>query len=105
VEDLLANLKTVELANFTGEQLVEVADATERGIRRVCRQQRLDWSFLAPTEICELYSWLGPAWLDGVRVGGGGRGGQVSACGGARGAGHEREQQGAAGDGGLQGSA
>jgi len=49
VEGLWANLKTVELANFTGDQLVEVADATQRGIRRVCDQQRLAWSFLAHT--------------------------------------------------------
>jgi hypothetical protein len=49
VEGLWANLKAVELANFAGDQLVEVADAAEQGIRRVCQSQQLVWSFLAHT--------------------------------------------------------
>jgi hypothetical protein len=49
VEGLWANLKGVELANFAGEELVEVADTAERGIRRVCDDQQLAWSFLAHT--------------------------------------------------------
>jgi transposase len=49
VEFLWANLKGVELANFAGDQLVQVVDATERGIRRVCHDQQLVWSFLAHT--------------------------------------------------------
>jgi hypothetical protein len=38
----------VELANFAGDAVVEVADA-EQGIRRVCDDQQLAWSFLAHT--------------------------------------------------------
>jgi DDE superfamily endonuclease len=49
VEGLWANLKAVELANFAGEALVEVADAAEQGIHRVCGDQQLVWSFLAHT--------------------------------------------------------
>jgi DDE superfamily endonuclease len=49
VEGLWANLKGVELANFAGEELVEVADAAEHGIHRVCGDQQLAWSFLAHT--------------------------------------------------------
>jgi hypothetical protein len=49
VEGLWANLKAVELANFAGDQLVEVADTTERGVRRVCDDQQLVWSFMAHT--------------------------------------------------------
>jgi hypothetical protein len=49
VEGLWANLKAVELANFAGDQLLEVADAAEQGIGRVCDDQRLVWSFLAHT--------------------------------------------------------
>lgn len=49
VEGLWANLKGVELANFAGEALVEVADAAEEGIHRVCDDQQLVWSFLAHT--------------------------------------------------------
>jgi transposase len=49
VEGLWANLKGVELANFAGEELVEVAGTTERGIGRVCDDQQLVWSFLAHT--------------------------------------------------------
>jgi hypothetical protein len=39
----------VELANFAGDTVIEVADAAERGVRRVCDDQRLVWSFLAHT--------------------------------------------------------
>jgi hypothetical protein len=49
VEYLWANLKGVELANFAGDRVVEVADAAEQGIRRVCDDQQLAWSFLAHT--------------------------------------------------------
>jgi hypothetical protein len=49
VEYLWANLKGVELANFAGDAVVEVADAAEQGIRRVCDDQQLAWSFLAHT--------------------------------------------------------
>lgn len=49
VEYLWTNLKGVELANFAGDQLVEVADVTERGVHRVCDDQQLVWSFLAHT--------------------------------------------------------
>jgi hypothetical protein len=37
----------VELANFAGDAVVEVADAAERGVHRVCDDQQLVWSFLA----------------------------------------------------------
>jgi hypothetical protein len=49
VEGLWANLKAVELANFAGDKLVEVADTAERGIGRVCDDEQLAWSFLAHT--------------------------------------------------------
>lgn len=49
VELLWSSLKTRELANFAGDRLVEVADATERGINRICEDERLAWSFLAHT--------------------------------------------------------
>jgi hypothetical protein len=49
VEYLWANLKGVELANFAGDSVIEVADAAEQGIRRVCDDQQLVWSFLAHT--------------------------------------------------------
>jgi hypothetical protein len=49
VEGLWANLKGVELANFAGDTVVEVADAAEQGIHRVCDDQQLVWSFLAHT--------------------------------------------------------
>jgi hypothetical protein len=39
----------VELANFAGDTVVEVADAAERGVHRVCDNQQLVWSFLAHT--------------------------------------------------------
>jgi len=49
VEDLWANLKAVELANFAGDQVAQVADAAEQGIQRVCDDQHAVWSFLAHT--------------------------------------------------------
>ena len=49
VEYLWSNLKGVELANFAGDTVVEVADTAERGVRRVCDDQQLAWSFLAHT--------------------------------------------------------
>jgi DDE superfamily endonuclease len=49
VEYLWANLKGVELANFAGDTVIEVADAAERGIGRVCDDQQLAWSFLDHT--------------------------------------------------------
>jgi hypothetical protein len=49
VEYLWANLKAVELANFAGDQVVEVADTAERGVHRVCDDQQLVWSFLSHT--------------------------------------------------------
>lgn len=49
VELLWANLKTGELANFAGNHLTKVADATGHGINRVCNDEHLPWSFLAQT--------------------------------------------------------
>jgi hypothetical protein len=49
VEDLWANLKGVELANFAGDTVVQVVDAAEQGVGRVCDDQQLVWSFLAHT--------------------------------------------------------
>ena len=49
VEYLWANLKGVELANFAGDTVVEVVDAAAQGVRRVCGDQQLVWSFLAHT--------------------------------------------------------
>jgi hypothetical protein len=51
VEGLWANLKAVELANFAGDKVVEVADTAERGIHRICDDQQLAWSFLAHTHL------------------------------------------------------
>jgi hypothetical protein len=51
VEHLWANLKGVELANFAGDTVIEVADAAEQGIRRICDDQQLVWSFLAHTDL------------------------------------------------------
>ena len=48
-QGLWANLKGVELANFAGDQVAQVADAAEQGIGRVCDDQQLAWSFLAHT--------------------------------------------------------
>jgi hypothetical protein len=49
VEYLWANLKGVELANFAGDTVVQVVDAAEQGVGRVCDDQQLVWSFLAHT--------------------------------------------------------
>ena len=49
VEYLWANLKGVELANFAGDTVVEVVDAADQGVRRICGDQQLAWSFLAHT--------------------------------------------------------
>jgi hypothetical protein len=49
VEYLWTNLKGVELANFAGDTVVEVAEVAEQGIGRVCDDQQLAWSFLAHT--------------------------------------------------------
>jgi hypothetical protein len=49
VEYLWANLKDVELANLPGASLVEVADAAQRGIERVCASDDLVAGFLAHT--------------------------------------------------------
>jgi len=44
-----ANLKGGALANCTSDTVLEVADAAEQGIRRVCDDQQLVWPFLAHT--------------------------------------------------------
>jgi DDE superfamily endonuclease len=49
VEYLWANLKDVELANLPGASLVEVADAAQHGIERVCASDTLVAGFLAHT--------------------------------------------------------
>jgi hypothetical protein len=49
VEGLWANLKAVELANFAGDQVVEVAGAAQQGIQRVCASSQLVWSFMDHT--------------------------------------------------------
>jgi transposase len=49
VEYLWANLKDLELANRPTTTLVEVADATEQGIQRVCKHENLVVGFLAHT--------------------------------------------------------
>jgi hypothetical protein len=49
VEYLWANLKDVELANLPCASLVEVADAAQRGIERVCASDDLVAGFLAHT--------------------------------------------------------
>jgi transposase len=49
VEYLWANLKDVELANLPTTTLVDVADAAEQGIRRVCKHEDLVVGFLAHT--------------------------------------------------------
>jgi hypothetical protein len=58
VEYLWANLKGVELANFAGDQVVQVADAAEQGIHRVCDDQQLVWSFLAHTGLALDHEYL-----------------------------------------------
>jgi DDE superfamily endonuclease len=47
MESLWTNLKAVELANFAGDTVVQVTDAAQRGVHRVCDDQQLVWSFLA----------------------------------------------------------
>jgi DDE superfamily endonuclease len=49
VEYLWANLKGVELANFTGDTVAEVADQAQHGIQRVCDSDSLVMGFLAHT--------------------------------------------------------
>jgi transposase len=49
VEGLWANLKGVELANFTGDSVAEVADQAQHGIRRVCDSDSLIVGFLTHT--------------------------------------------------------
>ena len=49
VEGLWANLKALELANFAGDQVAEVADQAQCGIERVCASQDLVIGFLAHT--------------------------------------------------------
>jgi hypothetical protein len=48
-EYLWANLKGVELANFAGDTVAEVADQAHRGIQRVCDSDSLVVGFLAHT--------------------------------------------------------
>lgn len=55
VEMLWSAIKTRELANVAGSHLADVADAAERGINRVCEEDRLPWSFLAHTGL-EIHS-------------------------------------------------
>jgi transposase len=49
VEGLWANLRDLELANLPTTSLAEVADATEQGIKRVCKREDLVVGFLAHT--------------------------------------------------------
>ncbi len=49
MELLWSAIKTRELANLTGDHLADVADATERGIHRVCSDKLPPWSFLTHT--------------------------------------------------------
>jgi hypothetical protein len=49
VEYLWANLKGIELANFTGDTVIEVADQARQGIGRVCASDSLVVGFLAHT--------------------------------------------------------
>jgi transposase len=49
VEFLWANLKGVELANFAGDTVLEVADQAQRGIQRVCDSDSRVVGFLAHT--------------------------------------------------------
>ena len=45
----MGNLKGAELANFTGDTVLEVADQAQHGIRRVCDSDSLVVGFLAHT--------------------------------------------------------
>ncbi len=49
VEMLWSAIKTRESANVAGDHLADVADAAERGIDRVCEDNRLPWPFLVHT--------------------------------------------------------
>jgi hypothetical protein len=49
VEYLWASLKGVELANFAGDTVAEVADQAHHGIQRVCDSDSLVMGFLAHT--------------------------------------------------------
>jgi transposase len=49
VEFLWANLKDVELANFAGDTVPEVADQAQHGIKRICDSDSLVVGFLAHT--------------------------------------------------------
>jgi hypothetical protein len=49
VEGLWANLKSVELASFAGDHVVQVADQAQCGIQRVCASESLVVGFLAHT--------------------------------------------------------
>ncbi|WP_308013487.1 transposase [Streptomyces beigongshangae] len=49
VEGLWSAIKTRELANLAGDHLADVADAAERGVRRVCSSEQLPYSFLTHT--------------------------------------------------------
>jgi DDE superfamily endonuclease len=49
VEGLWANLKGIELANFAGDTIAEVADQAHHGIQRVCDSDSLVVGFLAHT--------------------------------------------------------
>jgi DDE superfamily endonuclease len=49
VEGLWANVKGVELANFAGDTVVQVADQAQQGIERVCASEDLVVGFLAHT--------------------------------------------------------
>ena len=51
VEFLWANLKGAELANFTGDNVAEVADQVHHGIQRVCDSDSLVVGFLAHTRL------------------------------------------------------
>jgi hypothetical protein len=51
VEFLWANLKGVELANFTGDTVAEVANQAQHGIQRVCDSDSLVVGFLAHTRL------------------------------------------------------
>jgi transposase len=49
VEYLWASLRGVELANFAGDTVAEVADQARHGIQRVCNSDSLVVGFLAHT--------------------------------------------------------
>ena len=45
-------LRAVELANFAGDHVVQVADQAQHGIQRVCASESLVVGFLAHTGPC-----------------------------------------------------